>query len=270
LLFVDDELNIRITLPAILEKEGFEVAVASSVSEALTLIQNQSFDILLSDLNVGQPGDGFTVVSAMRRIQPEAATFILTGYPDFETALLAIRNQVDDYFTKPADIRKLVATLREKSDIRLPHQTLPKKRISAIIRENQDEIVKRWLTRHASDPELSGAGLTRSEKIDHVPQLLIETADRIDRHPNHASETATKAAGKHGTLRYEQGYTIPMLLVEAALLQQTIADLLQDHLLAIDISTLIPDMHQMYDAINHAIETSVRAYQRLEPEPETI
>jgi YesN/AraC family two-component response regulator len=254
-----------------LKEKGFEITVASSVSEALKLIQNQSFDILLSDLNIGQPGDGFTVVSAMRRIQPEAATFILTGYPDFETALIAIRNQVDDYFTKPADIQKLLSVLKEKSTlVKSAHRALPKKRISAIIRENQDEIIKRWLTRQASNTELSEARLTTNEKINNVPKLLIETADRIETHPNHASETATKTAAKHGTLRYEQGYTIPMLLVEAALLQQTIADLLQDHLLAIDISTLIPDMHQMYDAINHAIETSVRACQRFEPEPEAV
>src|SRR5579864_666667 len=95
MLFVDDEASIRYTLPAILENEGFHVSVASSVAEALQAIQSDQFDILLADLNIGQPGDGFTVVGAMRRIQPAAATFILTGYPDFESALLAIRNQVD-------------------------------------------------------------------------------------------------------------------------------------------------------------------------------
>ena len=49
-------------------------------------MNHATFDVLLSDLNIGQPGDGFTVVSAMRRVQPKAATFILTGYPDFDTA----------------------------------------------------------------------------------------------------------------------------------------------------------------------------------------
>jgi DNA-binding NtrC family response regulator len=79
LLFVDDEDSIRITLPAILHREGFEVTAAATVAEAIALINRQTFDILLSDLNIGEPGDGFTVVSAMRRIQPTARTFILTG-----------------------------------------------------------------------------------------------------------------------------------------------------------------------------------------------
>jgi ActR/RegA family two-component response regulator len=163
LLFVDDEEGIRLTLPAILTKEGFDVTVASSVPEALKVIQDLPFDILLSDLNIGQPGDGFTVVSAMRRIQPTAATFILTGYPDFESALIAIRNQVDDYLTKPADIKKLVEALKEKASRTGPsHRGVPKKRISSILRENRDEIIERWLKRHNANTELSRVRLTLS------------------------------------------------------------------------------------------------------------
>jgi DNA-binding NtrC family response regulator len=87
LLFVDDEPVIRETLEAILTTYGFEVSIAASVAEALQKITWEKFDLLLSDLNIGNPGDGLTVVSAMRRTQPEAVTMILTGYPAFETAL---------------------------------------------------------------------------------------------------------------------------------------------------------------------------------------
>ncbi|HEX8926782.1 MAG TPA: response regulator, partial [Terriglobales bacterium] len=107
-LFVDDEPNIRLTLPAILQMHGFEVTTTATVAEALQAMQNGKFDVLLADLNIGQPGDGFTVVSAMRRTQPDALTFILTGFPAFETALEAIRSQVDDYLVKPANINQLV------------------------------------------------------------------------------------------------------------------------------------------------------------------
>ena len=91
LLLVDDEAVIRITLSAILSKHDFEVTAAATVAEALQKITTETFDVLLSDLNIGNPGDGLTVVSAMRRTQPEAVTMILTGYPAFETALEAIR-----------------------------------------------------------------------------------------------------------------------------------------------------------------------------------
>ena len=72
LLFVDDEQGIRLTLPAILEKQGFEVSVAASVQEALEIINRRPFDVLLTDLNIGSPADGFILVSAMRRVQPSA------------------------------------------------------------------------------------------------------------------------------------------------------------------------------------------------------
>jgi len=57
LLFVDDEPAIRLTLPAILKQEGFDVTAASTVPEALDCINKEKFDVLLSDLNIGQPGD---------------------------------------------------------------------------------------------------------------------------------------------------------------------------------------------------------------------
>src|SRR2546428_567626 len=96
ILFVDDEPSIRLMLPAILENKGFRVTTAATVPEALAIISAEPFDVLISDLNIGEPADGFTVVSAMRRTQPKCVNFILTGYPAFETALQAIRKHVED------------------------------------------------------------------------------------------------------------------------------------------------------------------------------
>jgi ActR/RegA family two-component response regulator len=269
LLFVDDEASIRLTLPAILELQGFAVTVAGSVAEALAAIQNLQFDILLSDLNIGQPGDGFTVVSAMRRIQPQAATFILTGYPDFESALIAIRNQVDDYIVKPADIEKLVQALKVKSEEpRRLERAIPSKRVSVILRENAQQLVDRWLVRVWENPELSKIAMPERERIDHVPNLIEEIAHRIESYPHDVSDSAIKAAAAHGQQRHRHGYTIPMLLVESALLQKAITEMLQENLLAIDISTLIPDMHLVSEIINRTAELSVRAFLELTPEAE--
>src|SRR5260370_13810981 len=140
LLFVDDDESIRQTLPMILTANGFDVTTVATVAEAISEINRQRFDILLSDLNIGQPGDGFTVVSAMRRIQPHARTYILTGYPDFVSALEAIRRQVDDYLTKPADIPSLLQTLRAKQHgTRILHS--PRNRPSPVIRKNPAPII---------------------------------------------------------------------------------------------------------------------------------
>src|ERR1035441_3455041 len=92
ILFVDDDPGVLRSLETVLVRSGFEVSAVASVPEALELISSKHFDVLLSDLNIGQPGDGFTVVSAMRRVQPHACTFILTGYPDIESAIQALPN----------------------------------------------------------------------------------------------------------------------------------------------------------------------------------
>src|SRR5437899_442320 len=114
LLFVDDEEGIRLTLPLLLKARGFDVRVAASVPEALSEIRTHKFDVLLSDLNIGKDGDGFTVVKAMRRAHPNCVTVLLTGYPAFESALQAIHDEVDDYFVKPAELDSLISTIERK------------------------------------------------------------------------------------------------------------------------------------------------------------
>jgi PleD family two-component response regulator len=57
LLFVDDEPNIRLTLPPLLQQRGFQVQSAASIAEALAAMKTSSFDILLSDINLSEDGD---------------------------------------------------------------------------------------------------------------------------------------------------------------------------------------------------------------------
>ncbi len=138
LLFVDDEASIRLTLPPILDKAGFDVHVAESVADALFEINSFQFDALVTDLNIGEEGDGFLVASGMRHIQPACSIFILTGYPAFETALQAIHSQVDDYLVKPVEIDNLVGAL--KARVEKPATKPEAKRISALLKENSAEI----------------------------------------------------------------------------------------------------------------------------------
>jgi DNA-binding NtrC family response regulator len=119
-LFVDDDPSIRETLPTILRAQDFDVTSAGTVADALAEIKSAQFDVLISGLNIGQAGDGFTVVSAMRRAQPTCVILILTGHPGFEIALEALRNQVDGYLVKPAQIPTLVSLIGEKLKQRNP------------------------------------------------------------------------------------------------------------------------------------------------------
>jgi ActR/RegA family two-component response regulator len=267
LLFVDDDESIRLTLPTILAREGFEVTIAGSVPEGLDLIQKQTFDVLLSDLNIGSPGDGFTLVSAMRRTQPAAATLILTGYPDFETALEAIRQQVDGYITKPADIPTLLAELR--NNLRGPRQVrrLQTKPVSAVVREHIDRVVREWLAAVNANAELQTIPLRDEERVDHLPALLHHLSEALDYGYNETPSQFFIAAARYGELRARQGCTIPMILLEARILNKVLTNVLQENLLAIDLSSMIGDILKMGEHLSTLLEESIRAFERAHMKP---
>jgi DNA-binding response OmpR family regulator len=258
ILFVDDEPGIRLTLPVILEGAGFQVVVAATVPEALSIIGTQKFDVLISDLNIGNPGDGFTVVSAMRRTQPDAVTFILTGYPAFETALEAIRQQVDDYLVKPADVEELVNNIRTKLNRASlsPQGKITPQRLPLLALENKDQIIQEWVKRVVRDGEIAAIRLTESERIDCLPPLLEDIITSAGK----PSESTVNAAADHGVIRARQGCTIPMLVREAKVLQDTIGNFAQQNLLAIEISHAIPDLIRIGGMIELALEGSITAF----------
>ncbi|MGA3211008.1 MAG: response regulator, partial [Terriglobales bacterium] len=61
ILLVDDDDAVLAMTSAMLESRGFEVTVAGSVTEALRHIASRSFDVLITDLHMPNPDDGFTV-----------------------------------------------------------------------------------------------------------------------------------------------------------------------------------------------------------------
>jgi DNA-binding response OmpR family regulator len=262
LLFVDDEENIRTLLPVILRKEGFDVTVAATVPEALDFINRQKFEVLLADLNIGQPGDGFTVVSAMRRTQPEVATFILTGYPDFQSALEAIRQQVDDYLTKPADIANLVETLKTK--LKQPRRIRKHgaERVATVIRDNSARIVEYWLAEAKMNEELQSVRLPDQHRVDHLPWVLQDLIRTLESDQAKVAGTALDGAKKHGIDRAKQGYSIPMLVQEAGILHRVLSRVLQECLLEIDVSTLVSDAMKIGENLNAILEQSIRAFQK--------
>ena len=144
ILLVDDSDPIRDALNRVLESEGFEVVPAASVPDALKLIAAQPFDAVLSDLHMPDPGDGLTVVSAMRHFHPGAATIIFSGHPDLRGAAEAILNQADHILVKPMPAKVLVKTIRE----RLKMGTIPPRvtaSVATILEEETQATIADWM-----------------------------------------------------------------------------------------------------------------------------
>lgn len=241
LLFVDDEASIRLTLPAILEMHGFEVTSCASVSEALSHIQKDKFEVLLSDLNIGEAGDGFTVVSAMRRTQPEAVTIILTGYPAFETALQAIRKQVDDYVVKPSNPEQLIETIQSHLDHRGTHHAPPLRRVSYVLEESLDAMEMEFVQELRSNAVFPVESLSDKQVANHVRDVLAHLVASLRKSQQEPSHDNTGAV-KHARQRCDQGFTLSMLVEESCILRSIIFRKVQANLLGVDLSSLVPDL----------------------------
>ena len=262
-LVVDDEKSIREMLRMVLESEDFTVTTVGTVPEALAQITQFHFDVLISDLNVGHPADGFVVVSAMRRMHPETLTFILTGYPGFETALEAIRQHVNDYLIKGTPVEELIKKIKAGLASGQPSEN-PRKseRVPSVVEKNKDKVMGEWLRRVQANEELQIVTLSEAERRDHVPGLLEEAISHA--RGEYIGAGRQKAAEQHGTLRYYQGYSVPMLIAESRLLQDVIAECIQSNFLLIDLSKLMADVLKMTDTISMELEQSVRAFTALQ------
>ena len=258
-LVVDDEENIRTMLRMVLESENFAVETAGTVADALAQITQGDFDVLISDLNIRHPADGFVVVSAMRRTHPKTLTFLLTGYPEFESALEALRQHVNDYLIKGTPIEELIgkikAGLAAGQPARPPQKT---KRVPAVIEEDKDKVIAEWLRRVNANDELRMVELSEEERKDHVPGLLEEAIAHARGESIGAGRQ--RAAEQHGALRYQQGYSTPMLIAESRLLQDVMAECVRRNFLMIDLSNLMSDVIKITDTVSMELEQSVRAF----------
>ncbi|HEV2836124.1 MAG TPA: response regulator [Pyrinomonadaceae bacterium] len=111
LMVVDDEESLRITTAAILEKEGYTVDTASSGDEAIVLLSNADYDLVLTDLHM-EHGEGLTVLNEIRRTAPFTISVVLTGFASVESAIAALQEGAYDYLVKPCDIEAMKHTIR--------------------------------------------------------------------------------------------------------------------------------------------------------------
>ena len=120
ILVVDDDLNGRTALGRILEKLGYEVTVAESGDQALSLLHEASFHLVVTDLKmVGV--NGIEVLRAVKRSHPDTETILLTAYGTIESAVEAMKFDAYDYLTKPVEpegLTRVVAKALEHGALR--------------------------------------------------------------------------------------------------------------------------------------------------------
>src|SRR5581483_6955867 len=110
-LIVDDEVEIRESLQALLEMEGYEVQVAADGEEGLTRIAEHPFDLVLLDYAL--PGrNGMEILQDIRSHDPLLSVIMITAYGTVENAVNAMQAGATNFIQKPWDNEKLLADVR--------------------------------------------------------------------------------------------------------------------------------------------------------------
>jgi len=261
ILLVDDDEAVLDTLSQVLQASGFQVSSAASVNQALALIGSQTFDALLSDLHMPRPGDGLTVVSAMRHASPKAVTIICSAFPEMQQATTAILQQADEILVKPLRPDNLIEIIRERLKLGVNTAPLPVESVSDILERSVQSTIEEWLQLVRDEPEVLSVPLDDDARCVHLPQLFRELIGRL-RTPIKLGTRApvSAAAAEHGLRRRQQGYTAAMLVEESRMLQVSIFQTLQDNLKRIDFSVLLVGVMAIADEVDSQLAQQMASY----------
>lgn len=113
LLCVDDEQNILKSLRRLLMQEAVQIHTASSGQEALDLMQQQQFDVIISDMRM--PGmDGAEFLRQAFAMQPKTYRILMTGYADIQSTVAAVNEgRINRYIAKPWNNQELITSIQD-------------------------------------------------------------------------------------------------------------------------------------------------------------
>jgi two-component system response regulator PilR (NtrC family) len=139
---VDDESGMRELLEIVLSNNGYDVASASTVHDAQILLENENFDVVLTDLRMGSDRDaGMTLLTWLNENSPSTPSIMMTAYGSVETAIEAMKRGAADYIMKPfknEEVRILVQRAIEQTRLKRENIALRKEQAK---RGNLDNII---------------------------------------------------------------------------------------------------------------------------------
>ena len=112
ILIADDEGAIRDLIATFLQRHGYTCATVADADAALDLLRKESFDLLISDINM--PGnENLQFICQIPEIAEGLSIILLTGNPTLETATQSVRLPVMAYLTKPVDTKELSVLVKQ-------------------------------------------------------------------------------------------------------------------------------------------------------------
>jgi DNA-binding NtrC family response regulator len=114
ILIVDDEVSVRDSLYSWFIEDGYRVESAENARSALSILENESFDIVLADIKM--PGmDGLEMLRRIKLLKSDSIVIVMTAFATVDTAVQALKDGAFDYITKPFDPDDLSHLIRNAS-----------------------------------------------------------------------------------------------------------------------------------------------------------
>ena len=112
ILIVEDDITFGMMLKTWLGKKGFDVSTVSNIARARKHIENQTVDLILSDLRLPDY-EGIDLLKWMNDRETNIPLIIMTGYADIQSAVLAMKLGARDYIAKPVNPEELLKKISE-------------------------------------------------------------------------------------------------------------------------------------------------------------
>jgi CheY-like chemotaxis protein len=109
-LVVDDEDALRSVLSTELLSEGYTVDTAPDGDDAIAILQQKAFDLVLLDIKMPRV-DGFEVLRFIKQRYPSTKVIMLTGFADLKNAIESKKLGAEDFVSKPYDLVDLLTTI---------------------------------------------------------------------------------------------------------------------------------------------------------------
>ncbi|MCH8851708.1 MAG: sigma-54-dependent Fis family transcriptional regulator, partial [Planctomycetes bacterium] len=205
ILIVDDERALREELAEFFHDQNLYCAIAGDAEQALKLVREQDFDIVLTDIRM--PGiDGIELACQLRDVAPEALVLMMTAHPSVDTAVSAMRIGVIDYVIKPLVLQDLLRKVRHLIEFK----------------EQQREL--RWYRQQAQANHDVSNIVGRSKPMREVFSMLKKVAENrtpvlITGESGTGKELVARAIHYHGARKDERFVTVNCSAIPAALIE---------------------------------------------------
>ncbi len=153
ILVVDDEDIIRESISFILQKEGYTVVVAENGSVAYQKVQEEPYDLVISDIEMPEM-KGIELLEKIVRLNLQTSVIMITAYGSLETAIRALRAGAADYLLKPLDFDELTVKVARVFQIK------------ELVNENQ--LLKHELHRQYDFSNIIG----KSKKMENIFRMI--------------------------------------------------------------------------------------------------